>query len=174
MAAFDPNESFDAVIGRFILLYLKDPAGVLLRLKRRVQPGGIVAFQEIDYSVVAQVPSSELFERVLKWILGALEAGAADPNISAKFSGTFLGAGLPRPDIIASTPAEGGPVSPYYEFITQMVRSMLPLIEKAGIATAEEIDVATLTDRLRNDAVTGERLLFPPRVVNAWTRLPAA
>jgi len=63
---------------------------------------------------------------VLKWILGALEAGAEDPNISAKLLGTFLRAGLPRPEIVASAPPEGGLVSPYYEFITRMVRSMLP------------------------------------------------
>jgi SAM-dependent methyltransferase len=174
LTTFDSEGSFDAVIGRFVLLYLRDPAGLLRRLSRRVRPGGVVTFQEVDYSVAAQVPSSELFGRVRNWIFSAFDACAADRCMGGKLLATFLAAGLPRPDMIGVTQVEGGPDSPYYEFLTQMVRSMSPVMERAGIATSEEIDVETLADRLREDAAAGERVLFPPRVVGAWTRLAGA
>jgi hypothetical protein len=49
-----------------------------------------------------------------------------------------------------------------------MVRSMLPLIERAGLATRAGIGLDTLTRRLRDDAVINKRALFPPRMVSAW------
>src|SRR6266705_6426802 len=36
---------FDAVVGRFILMYLPDPVAVLRFLSRLVRPGGVFAFQ---------------------------------------------------------------------------------------------------------------------------------
>src|SRR5919199_6303461 len=40
------DDDFDAVVGRWILMYLPDPAAVLSRLLRHLKPGGIIAFQE--------------------------------------------------------------------------------------------------------------------------------
>jgi SAM-dependent methyltransferase len=40
--------SFDAVVGRFVLLYQRDPADVLRKVTRFLRPSGIVAFHEID------------------------------------------------------------------------------------------------------------------------------
>src|SRR4051812_47055852 len=42
--AFTPNEAFDAVIGRLVLMYLPDPVATLRRLKNCLRPGGILAF----------------------------------------------------------------------------------------------------------------------------------
>src|SRR5690348_3091714 len=43
---------FDAVVGRFILMYLPDPTGVLRSLSRLVRPGGVFAFQESTWAPV--------------------------------------------------------------------------------------------------------------------------
>ncbi|MEK8169872.1 methyltransferase domain-containing protein [Streptomyces sp. M19] len=45
---FETDERFDALIGRFVLPYQRDPAATLRRLARLVRPGGIVAFHEMD------------------------------------------------------------------------------------------------------------------------------
>jgi ubiquinone/menaquinone biosynthesis C-methylase UbiE len=39
---------FDAIVGRFILMYFADPAATLRRLARLLRPGSIVAFLEFD------------------------------------------------------------------------------------------------------------------------------
>ena len=39
---------FDAVVGRWILMYLPDPITALRRLASRLRPGGIIAFNEMD------------------------------------------------------------------------------------------------------------------------------
>src|ERR1700730_9679676 len=40
------DQPFDAAVGRFILMFLPDPASVLRSLTQLVRPGGIVSFQE--------------------------------------------------------------------------------------------------------------------------------
>jgi ubiquinone/menaquinone biosynthesis C-methylase UbiE len=44
---FAADEPFNAVVGRFVLMHLADPAGVLRHLIAMLRPGGIVAFQEM-------------------------------------------------------------------------------------------------------------------------------
>jgi ubiquinone/menaquinone biosynthesis C-methylase UbiE len=168
---FNIDKEFDAIIGRFILLYLRDPASLLSRLRRQLSRGGVVLFQEVDMSTVSQHPPSSLFAEVYRWIFDAFSAAGAERDMGAKLLPTFLSANLPRPEMIAVTPVQSGPNSAYYEFLSDMVVSMLPIIERAGIASAAEIDLATLADRLRKDAVDNERVIFAQRVVSAWTHV---
>jgi trans-aconitate methyltransferase len=41
---FTPDEPCDAVIGRLVLMYLRDPAATLRRLCAHLRPGGVIAF----------------------------------------------------------------------------------------------------------------------------------
>ena len=169
--AFDTDQEFDAIIGRFILLYLARAPQVLQRLSRRLKSGGKVVFQEIDMSVVSQAPPSPLFAEVYRWIFGAFKAAGAERDMGEKLLPTFLAAGLPRPTMIGVTPVESGPDSPIYEFLVDMVRSMEPVITKAGIASPSELDLGMLAERLRRDAVDNERVIYGQRLVSAWTQV---
>ena len=172
-AALETDQRFDAIVGRLVLLYLPHPATVLRDLLRYLRPGGIVAFQEYDMSTASQVPPSELFMRTRGWILDAFTASGAHPDMGTKLFSTFLDAGLPPPSMIASTPVVGGPTAAVgYEYLARVLRSLLPLIERRGLADVSEIDIDTLAGRLRNDAVANARVAFLPRVVGAWARLP--
>jgi precorrin-6B methylase 2 len=173
--AFDSAERFDAIIGRFVLLYQPDPIAVLRRLRNLLKANGIIAFQEMDMETASQVPTSETFTSVLSWILRGFKAGGAECaelNMGSKLLGAFLNAGLPRPTMIAASRAESGPDSKVYAILAQIVQSLLPLIERTGATTAEEADTGTLADRLRQDAVANESVTFWPRLVGAWSRLP--
>jgi len=44
------DDDFDAVVGRWILMYLPDPVAVLHQLLGHLRPGGIIAFQENDFT----------------------------------------------------------------------------------------------------------------------------
>jgi len=74
--------------------------------------------------------------------------------------------------MIAATRVASGPTTAGFEYMARVLRSLLPVIERRGIATATEIGIDTLADRLREDAVAHERVSFLPRVVGAWARLP--
>jgi 2-polyprenyl-3-methyl-5-hydroxy-6-metoxy-1,4-benzoquinol methylase len=170
IATFETNRKFDVIVGRLSLLYLPDPSMVLRRLLRHLRPGGIVAFQEYDMSQVSQAPASELFMQARRWIIEAFKAGGAELDMGTKLYTTFLRAGLPPPSMIAATHVECGPTGPGFEYMTRVLRSLLPLIERSGIADVAEIGIDTLAARLRADAVANERVTFLPRVVGAWGR----
>ena len=172
LEAFEPTgELFDAVIGRLVLLFLPNPSELLRRLRSSVRPGGFYAMQEVDMSVASQVPPSELFAAVNGLVFGAIDASGAQRDVGGKLLTTFLNAGLPWPQLSAITPVTSGPDSPYYEFLTEMVRSLLPTIERAALATRANIGLESLARRLQEDAMAKTRVLFPPRIVSAWCSL---
>jgi SAM-dependent methyltransferase len=162
LESFDTTRTFDAVIGRLVLLFLADPAPLLRRLRHCVRPGGVVAFHEMDMQASTQVPASELYSLVLHWIQAAFKFSGTELNMGSKLLATFLRAGLPRPTMIAAARVESGPMSPAYDLLAGVVRSLLPLIERAGVASASEVEIETLVDRLRQDAVAQERVIFLP------------
>jgi hypothetical protein len=74
--------------------------------------------------------------------------------------------------MIAASRVESGPDSQAYTYIEQTLRSLLPLLERAGVVAVEEVAIDTLASRLRQDATANERVTFLPRMVGAWSRLP--
>jgi cyclopropane fatty-acyl-phospholipid synthase-like methyltransferase len=167
---FNPEELFDAIIGRLVLLYQPDPAATLRRFAEFLRPNGIVACQEIDIDM-SQFPGSELFNNVRSWIVAALKAGGAEPKTGSKLLQIFLAAGLPRPTMIAGCRVESGPDSVIYEHHAQILRSLMPLGERAGIISAAEVAIDTLASRLRQEAIESEQVIFESRLVGAWSRL---
>jgi ubiquinone/menaquinone biosynthesis C-methylase UbiE len=170
LAAFATDRKFDAIVGRFVLLYVPDRVSVLRSLTRHLRPGGIVALQELDISQVSEVPPSALFTQARRWLLEAFAAGGAESDMGSKLYATFLHAGLPAPNMTA-TQIACGPTSPGYEQMVQVLRSLLPLIERNGIATLAEIGIDTLGQRLHEDAVANDRVVFLSRAVGAWARV---
>jgi hypothetical protein len=75
--------------------------------------------------------------------------------------------------MIATSRVESGPDSYAYAYTTGVLRSLLPLLERAGLASAEEVAIDTLTERLHQDAMANEIVMFLPRIVGAWSRLPS-
>jgi ubiquinone/menaquinone biosynthesis C-methylase UbiE len=171
IASFETDRLFDALTGRLVLLYVPNPGTALRRLCRYLNPGALVAFQEYDIPQFSQSPPSDFFERIRSYILEAFAAGGAELNMGTKLYSTFVRAGLPPPQMISGSPVGCGTHWPGYEYMVGVVRSLLPLMERAGIATPQEIGIDTLAERLRNDSTANERLGFLPRIVGAWTRI---
>jgi 2-polyprenyl-3-methyl-5-hydroxy-6-metoxy-1,4-benzoquinol methylase len=172
LASFESDQTFDALVGRLVLLYLPDPGGTLKRLSQYLRPGGIVAFQEFDMTATSQVPAGELFVKLRSWLLAAFTAAGAELDMGTKLYPSFLRAGFPSPDMTAATLVACGPAATGYGYAVGVLRSLLPWIERTGIASAAEIDIDTLAVRMHEDALTHERVMFLPRVVAAWTALP--
>jgi 2-polyprenyl-3-methyl-5-hydroxy-6-metoxy-1,4-benzoquinol methylase len=174
LATFETEQIFDALVGRLVLLYLPDAAGTLRRLAQYLRPGGMAAFQEFDMSSTSQVPAGELFLKVRGWLLAAFGAAGAQLDMGTKLYSAFLRAGFPPPDMTAATPVACGPATPGYRYMAGVLRSLMPFVERTGIATAVEVDIDTLAIRMHEDALAHERVMFLPRVVGAWTRQGAS
>jgi SAM-dependent methyltransferase len=167
----DLDEDFDAVVGRWVLQYLPDPAALLRRTRRWLRPGGIVAFQEIDLSSPPRAyPTGPLHEQVVRWTTPPPGLPGPDPEMGPKLFGTFLAAGLPAPQVRRDAPVGGGPGWPGYGYVADTVRSLLPFLERVGAVKREEVAIETLEDRLRAEVVGQDGIQFLPAIVGAWAR----
>jgi ubiquinone/menaquinone biosynthesis C-methylase UbiE len=171
LTSFDSDQRFDAMVGRLVLLYLREPAGVLQRLSRKLVPGGIVAFQEVDMLQAAQSPPSELFMQVRRWIIETFTASGNELEMGSKLYSTFVRAGLPGPELMAAATLVGCGPKPFgHEYSAHVLRSLLPMAERYGITTAAQAGIDTLATRLLEDALANDRVTFLPRMVSAWSK----
>jgi ubiquinone/menaquinone biosynthesis C-methylase UbiE len=169
---FESTEKFDAVIGRFILMHIPDPVAAVVQLSRFLDPGGVMAFIEMDINQAVAVPDMPLLARCIKWIDATYRQVGAEPNMGSKLYATFRAAGF-TPRLTGTCRIESGPDSIVYQFAAQTLSSLLPTMEKYGIATADEIGIATLADRLRAEAIAGDHCILMPRLIGAWAAYPA-
>jgi SAM-dependent methyltransferase len=172
IASLDVDGPFDAVVGRWILMYLDDPAAVVRAACRRLRPGGIVAFIESSDLVtpVRTVPPMPVHEDVIRWMTPPPGAPTPTLDMGMRLHPTFLDAGLPTPQLRHEAPIGGGPTWPGYTFVAETARSLLPMLVQVGAVTATEADIDTLGDRLRAEVVAAGGVQVLPAVVGAWTR----
>jgi SAM-dependent methyltransferase len=172
-AAFDAP--FDAAVGRFVLEYLADPAAAIRHLAGHVRPGGIIALQEVHYECMPSLawPRLPLYERLIEQAVEMMHRIGGEVQMGLKLYAAFVGAGLPGPALRMDTCIGGGPDFTGYDYIASGVRGLLPAIERVGVATAAELDVDTLADRLRTEVVAGNGVISLPPLVGAWARKPA-
>ena len=174
ISTMGPDDRFDALVGRLVLMYLPDPAAMLSTLSRLIRPDGIAAFQEINLTPrsLACCPPTPLWQMLAGWMLAVPPQAEVEAEMGYKLYQTFLAAGLPEPRMQLESPVGGGPNWGGYNYVTETLRSMLPLVLKFGIATAEEVDIDTLAERLREETVGGGGVVKLPDLVSAWTRMP--
>ncbi len=162
------DHDFGALVGRLILFHLKNPAESLRSLLNHLVPGGLVIFQDYNLYAATAYPSSQLFDQTLGRIIEAFHRGGADPRIGLKLGEIFREAGLPRPEMRCEASISAAEDWPGFEQLALVTRTLLPLFEKFGMATAAEVDVDTLADRLRVEIAGGGRVGHGPDVVSAW------
>lgn len=162
---------FDAVVGRLVLMYLADPADTLRSLADRLGPGGIVAFQEFNFTPESLRPSppTPLWQQSWGWIVGIIRRAGIPAEVGFGLRRTFLDAGLPEPELRLESVVAGGSESVGYEWMAETVRSMLPLIVNFGVATEAEVGIDTLASRLRAETTAAGGVVKAPDMVSAWT-----
>ncbi len=164
---------FDAVVGRLILVHQPDPAAFVRAMAARLRRGGTVAFQEYNFAPesLIQYPATPLWSQVWDWLTETLRGGGIPSHAGYDLYRIFQEAGLPAPRLDLSAAIGGGPDWGGYEYAAATLRSLLPLTLKLGIATAEEVDIETLADRLRADTVASGGIVKAADLVGAWTRV---
>ncbi len=169
---FVASRPFDLAVGRYVLIHQSDPAAFIRAAAAHVRPGGTVAFQEIaiydDYCTLVPIA---LWRQAIHWAITGLASVMEHPFAGGQMMAHFHDADLGRPVVFAEIPVDGGRESPFYAWLALSVRSLMPQIEKMGIATAAEIDIDSLEDRLR-DAVSEAhgQAIMPPQFCG-WARV---
>lgn len=163
---------FDAVVGRFILIHVSDPAALLALLTQRVRPNTTIAFIEMDVGTATALPPLPLMERCVNWIIEVYRRAGRESEMGSKLFAAFRSAGL-SPSMTGFTRIGSEGDQDGFAFLTESVRSMLPAMEKLGIARPEEVGIDTLRERLVAEAAGGSHCIFYPRLVAAWAKTAA-
>ena len=172
---FPVDTPFDAVVGRFVLMYLAHPADVVRRVAQYVRPGGAVAFQEFQFEFTslgsAPVP---LFEQFRSWGLAVFRQAGIDTAMGLRLRQIFVDAGLPVPSLHLDGYIAGPGDELAARVVANSLRSALPLVEQFGIATAAEVDIDTFAQRYLAELDSAGTVHMLPPTVRAWSRsLPA-
>ena len=162
---------FDAVIGRLILMYLPDPAAALRQAASRVRPEGMICMHEADLTYLYSSPPTPLWQQVRAWFLHTLAKARVEPRMGLSLFSVYRAAGLPDPQLIFETFVAGGPQAPAWGW-ANVIRGVVPLMERLGIATEAEIAPATLADRLLAELLANNGIVIGPPLIGAWSTVP--
>jgi SAM-dependent methyltransferase len=164
------DQPFDAVVGRFVLMYYADPVDAVRKLAGHLRDGGLVVFQELDLANVRSLPSAPTFERHTDLIKQVLRATGARIQLGLELHSVFLAAGLPGPSMRMDALIGGGPDAPVYELVADITASLLPVMEKLKITTAAEVDLSSLLERMRDEVIASKGVVVSPGFIGAWSR----
>jgi ubiquinone/menaquinone biosynthesis C-methylase UbiE len=173
----DPSElefdgPFDAIVGRYVLMFQPDPAAMLAKLKRLLRPAGLIVFHEPDWLGTRSFPTSPLFDRCCAMVMAALRHGKADTEMGTKLHLTFLQAGLPTPVMrLRATIGAGDNAHDEVHLKADLVVTLAAEIERMGLATREELGLSTLAERAVAEVMTNHSVVIGRSEIAAWTRL---
>lgn len=169
-------QPFDAVIGRFILMHQRDPASLLGTVAKQLRPGGAVVMVESWMALLRtglhSHPHSDLYHEIVEWSCRVVEGAGADLSSGGRLRAIYERAGLRDPECRMDALVAGGEGHPYYEYVEQSVRSMLPEADRLGLEGFSESRAEGLGARLGADTVAGAGSLVAWPVVAAIGQNP--
>jgi len=171
IGAFRTDAPYDAVIGRHILIHTPDPRVVVDIAHSLLNSGGVAVFQEYDFSVVHRpFPEAPLSERIYE-IFRAFFVKAAHGNVGTRLCPLLIDAGFQSPECRVEYPLDGGADSPFYEWIAESFRSILPRAAALGLVPSEEVvGIDSLADRLKEETISHRGCLPGPAMVGCFAR----
>jgi len=159
---------FDAIVGRLVLMYFPQPDALLRRLLLLLAPGGVAAFHEFDVHAATSEPHVPLFALSMARVSEALRCAHAQPRMGLRLPQIFQQAQLPAPRTIAHARIGTGADAAIFHQLAGITRTLLPVMEKHGIATATEVEVDTLAARLQQAVQSADATVLGPLFIGAW------
>ena len=154
------ERGFDAVVGRYVLQFQPDPVAMLRALTSHLHPGGVVAFHELDWDGVRSFPPSPTYDQCCRWIVETLRMLGAETRMGIKLHSTFVAAGLPAPSMRLGAVVGGGVNSAdCLKLVTDLVEMLLPDMGRLGVATAADIGVETLSERISREVISSNSVI---------------
>ena len=171
---FTTTEQFDAVVGRYILVYQSDAVATLRQFTRFLRPGGIVVFHEVDFTAtMPSFPPCDLFDQCVSLLAEVFRRAGLSPTFGRQLGKTYLDAGLPFPTVLAEVPAGGGRGSLLYSWAASTVISVAPRLADLGLTLPPGVVADhSLAAKLEEAAVAQGCQLAGSIQFGAWSRKP--
>jgi SAM-dependent methyltransferase len=163
-----PEDSYDLVHARTVLLNVSNPQEILAEMIRIARPGGIVAIQEPDASAWACDPPHPAFDILRSEIINAYRRTGKDFNIGRRAARMLRDVGLEGVRVRAT--ARVTQVGDFYQtFLLTIAGLARDVIVADGNITDDEFD--SYSTALRNHLDTPGTLTCQPLVWQAWGRV---
>ncbi len=160
--------NFDAAVGRHVLLFLPDPVAVLRSLSELVRPGGVLAFQEMDWGLfMTHAHSFPLWSAAASLIDETCRQSGTNFYLAPKLLELFREAGIPAPSIRTDILVGAE------EWMPDVLQSIRPQVKRFNLSTESLGDLDTLSRRLRAEVAAAKGHTPLPSVVSAWSRKSA-
>jgi ubiquinone/menaquinone biosynthesis C-methylase UbiE len=173
-----PGGPFDAVVGRYVLMYQADPGDAVRHLAHRLRPGGVMAFVEIDLPnddsrrPPGPWPPSEVVDQLADVIMAVWRATGTETRLGSRLPALLAGAGLePSPQL--ATECIAGIGRGWAEGMVGLVRSMEGVIRTHELADFDALQLDTAVDRLVDGVPPPGPVNIGPTYVGSWATLAA-
>jgi SAM-dependent methyltransferase len=163
-----PGGPYDAIIGRLVLMYVPDPVSVLRQQVTVLRSGGVVVPIEFDVSTARTFPAVPLHDQAVSWLTEAFTRAGVELSLGLRLWEVLREAGL-RPLGMLGVQPYFGPSDPDgAALLAGIIDTAAPLIERTGVATAEEIGAETFLRRLEGELRENSAVLAYPMLLSAW------
>jgi protein-L-isoaspartate O-methyltransferase len=163
---------FDAVVGRFILMFVPDPVAVLRSLSQLVRPGGVLAFQESSWAPIFAISTHlPLWSAAASLMCETFQRTGANPEIGLSLHRIFQEAGLPAPAMRMEVPL--GDDSDFIRWMYDVICSLRPQTQQLNLSLEKLGDFDTLLERLKAEVAASNGVASWMAVVSAWCRKPS-
>jgi 2-polyprenyl-3-methyl-5-hydroxy-6-metoxy-1,4-benzoquinol methylase len=167
---------FDAIVGRYVLIFQAEPGQWLAGLIRHLRPGGLVVFHEPDGEFACSLPPVPTYDRCMRWVAETFGNTGTRMKKGRRLRDIFLEAGLPTPNMRMQV-AIGDALSAadWLRALAELVLAIAPAMRAHGIATAAEIaeiEHHTFADRLVKEVAASGSLVIGRAEIGAWSRRP--
>lgn len=171
---FSSSQQFDAIVGRYVLLYQRDPAATIRQMMAFLKPGGVVVFHETDFSDPhPSWPRCELWDQVIGTVAEAFLRGGAPPDFGRRLGEVFLDAELGFPTIVGDLLVGGGHGSYLYQWVANTFLSVRPRFADLGLSLPPgAVADSSLAARLEDASVAARSQLIGPTQFGVLARKP--
>lgn len=162
------NKVFDIIIGRRVLMYLKNPKNTVADLSKYLRNDGIMIFQEHDSTKVSESNAAmPLHNKVNTWIWDTVKKEGGNIHIGNDLWNIFSCKNLIIEKITLETVLQtpNKPLS-----LTNIVKVMQNRIIFTKTATEDEIDITNLDERLKVEREKTNTIYVRENVYCVWAR----
>ena len=160
---------FDAIVGRFVLMFLPEPIATLRSLAHYLRPGGVMVFQEPSWNAFfSQSKHLPLRTACGELLCEAFSKTGARPNLEVTLLHALSQPGFEAPQMRIDIPVVRNPEDSCWVY--ELLVTVRPRLQELGIAQDALGDFDTLAQRLEAEIETAR--CYGPLVglVGAWTR----
>ena len=127
-------------------------------------------FHEPDWVCARSIPPAPVYDRCCGWIRDTFRIAGTDSDMTGRLYAAFTGAGLQSPSMRMSTFIGGGAeCTEFMNAVADLIGTLVPTLERQGIATATDVDLATLAERLGWEAMGS--VIVGRSEIAAWARV---